>query len=176
MKKRIFKKRPGEGTPFTVAIVLVLLILFCAIAEYGRVWIIAHGVQEATQRAIISTVNDNYDDIYHAARESYAAGWLPDRGSWAESLDEGNVYGQLSSTLGLSPEGRGFVKYSEGQVEFILSGLSVELQNNGLSSGVSEGYTGIGELHVEIPIRFLGNIFPSAQIDLHVEAKYVPLF
>ena len=55
-----------------LAIVLILLMLFCSIAEFSRVWIIAQGVKEATQQAVISTVNDNYDDVYHAVREGYA--------------------------------------------------------------------------------------------------------
>lgn len=61
-----------------LAIVLVLLMLFCAIAEFSRLWIIAQGVKEAAQQAVISTINDNYDDVYHAVREGYAAGWYPD--------------------------------------------------------------------------------------------------
>lgn len=37
MRKLTFRRRPGEGTPMILAIVLVLLMLFCAIAEYSRV-------------------------------------------------------------------------------------------------------------------------------------------
>ncbi len=43
-RRHRFKKRPGEGTPMILAIVLVLLMLFCAIAEYSRIWIISQGV------------------------------------------------------------------------------------------------------------------------------------
>ena len=79
MSKHCFLRRhPGEGTPMILAIVLVLLMLFCTVAEFSRVWIIAQGVKEAAQQAVISTINDNYDDVYHAVREGYAAGWYPD--------------------------------------------------------------------------------------------------
>ena len=92
-----------------LAIVLVLLMLFCAIAEFSRLWIIAQGVKEAAQQAVISTVNDNYDDVYHAVREGYAAGWYPDgTGRWDESIDTGDVYGQLSETLGLENTAGGY--------------------------------------------------------------------
>lgn len=57
---RFFRRHPGEGTPMILAIVLVLLILFCTVAEFSRVWIIAQGVKEAAQQAVISTINDNY--------------------------------------------------------------------------------------------------------------------
>ena len=73
MSKHCFLRRhPGEGTPMILAIVLVLLMLFCTVAEFSRVWIIAQGVKEAAQQAVISTINDNYDDVYHAVREGYA--------------------------------------------------------------------------------------------------------
>lgn len=89
MSKHCFLRRhPGEGTPMILAIVLVLLMLFCTVAEFSRVWIIAQGVKEAAQQAVISTINDNYDDVYHAVREGYAAGWYPDgTGRWDESVD-----------------------------------------------------------------------------------------
>ena len=177
VRKPIFRRRPGEGTPMILAIVLILLMLFCTVAEFCRVWIIAQGVKDATQQAVISTVNDNYDDVYHAVREGYAAGWYPDgTGRWDESVDTGDVYGQLSETLGLERSGRGYQKISDGNVEYTISGLYVKLDNNGLSSGQSEGYTATVEIHLEVPVRFLGNLLPSASMTLHTEAKYVPLF
>lgn len=178
MSKHCFLRRhPGEGTPMILAIVLVLLMLFCTVAEFSRVWIIAQGVKEAAQQAVISTINDNYDDVYHAVREGYAAGWYPDgTGRWDESVDTGDVYGQLSETLGLENTAGGYQKISGGEVEYTISGLSVVLENNSLGSGQSEGYTALVEIHMAVPVRFLGNLLPAASMTLHTEAKYVPLF
>ena len=173
----VFRRRSGEGTPMIVAFVLVFLMLFCAIAEFSRLWIIAQGVKEAAQQAVISTVNDNYDDVYHAVREGYAAGWYPDgTGRWDESIDTGDVYGQLSETLGLENTAGGYQKISDGEVEYTISALSVVLENNSLGSGQREGYTALVEIHLEVPVRFLGNLLPAASMTLHTEAKYVPLF
>ena len=130
-----------------LAIVLVLLMLFCAIAEFSRLWIIAQGVKEAAQQAVISTV-----------------------------IDTGDVYGQLSETLGLENTAGGYQKISDGEVEYTISDLSVVLENNSLGSGQSEGYTALVEIHLEVPVRFLGNLLPAASMTLHTEAKYVPLF
>lgn len=117
-KHHFLRRHPGEGTPMILAIVLVLLMLFCTVAEFSRVWIIAQGVKEAAQQAVIFTINDNYDDVYHAVREGYAAGWYPDgTGRWDESVDTGDVYGQLASTLGLENTGSGYQKISNGNVE-----------------------------------------------------------
>lgn len=177
MKKHFFRRRSGEGTPLILAIVLVLLMLFCAVAEFCRIWIIAQGVKEASQQAVISTTTENYDDVYHAVREGYAAGWYPDgTGRWDESIDMGDVYGQLSETLGLENTAQGYQKFANGQVEYTISELSVEIINNGLSSGQSEGYTASVEIRLEVPVRFLGNLLPSASMTLHTEAKYIPHF
>lgn len=110
-------------------------------------------------------------------REGYAAGWYPDgTGRWDESVDTGDVYGQLASTLGLENTSSGYQKISNGNVEYTISGLSVELSNNALSSGQSKGYTAAVEIRLEVPVRFLGNLLPAAEMMLHTEAKYVPVF
>lgn len=177
MRKFLFRRHSGEGTPMILAIVLVLMMLFCAAAEFSRLWIIAHGVEEAAQQAVISTINDNYDDVYHAVREGYAAGWYPDgTGSWDESVDTGDVYGQLSNILGLENTPQGFQKTAGGTVEYTISELLVELDNNALSSGQSEGYIAKVEIRLKVPVRFLGNLLPAADMTLHTEAKYMPLF
>lgn len=61
-------------------------------------------------------------------------------------------------------------------MEYTISGLSVELSNNALSSGQSKGYTAAVEIRLEVPVRFLGNLLPAAEMMLHTEAKYVPVF
>ena len=47
----------------TIGIVLSLIILMCVISEYFRLQIIAAGVREAVEDAVISTVNDNYAGV-----------------------------------------------------------------------------------------------------------------
>ena len=177
MRKLLFRSRSGEGYPMVIAVTLCLLMLFMVIAEYFRVNIIVQGVRDAVQQAVIATVNENYDDVYHSVREGYAAGWYPDgTGRWDESVDTGDVYGQLASTLGLENTGSGYQKISNGNVEYTISGLSVELSNNALSSGQSKGYTAAVEIRLEVPVRFLGNLLLAAEMMLHTEAKYVPVF
>ena len=63
----------GNGIPLAVASALVVLFLFCGISEYARLNLIAVGVRDAVQEAILSTVNDNYDDVYHGVREGTQA-------------------------------------------------------------------------------------------------------
>ena len=39
-----------------------------------------------------------------------------------------------------------------------------------------QGYTAAVEIRLEVPVRFLGNLLPAAEMMLHTEAKYVPVF
>jgi len=54
--KRIFKDKNGSGFPLIIAITLSLLIVFTGISEYFRLMIVAQGVRDALQAAVISTV------------------------------------------------------------------------------------------------------------------------
>lgn len=102
MRKLLFCSRSGEGYPMVIAVTLCLLMLFMVIAEYFRVNIIVQGVRDAVQQAVIATVNENYDDVYHSVREGYAAGWFPEGdGEWFESVDTGDVYGNYPIFLAL---------------------------------------------------------------------------
>ena len=100
----------GNGIPLAVASALMVLFLFCGIAEYARLNLIAAGVRDAVQEAILSTVNDNYDDVYHGVREGYAGGYYPSGGGWDESLDYGDVYGFLDHLLGMEDHGSWWIE------------------------------------------------------------------
>ena len=80
--RQILKDQRGVAFPLIVAIVLVLVMLMCCISEYFRLLIVAQGVRDAVQEAVISTVNDNYDDVYHGVREGYSGAYQPLAGVW----------------------------------------------------------------------------------------------
>jgi len=166
----------GEGYPLVIAVTLALLLLFCAIGEYFHLSIIVQGVRDAASQAVISVMNDNYDDVYHAAREGYAAGWQPSADAWEESLDLGDVYARLSDTLGLTRNGGSCCKYSGGETEYTLSALEVAVRNNALSSGKTQGYLADVRLALDVPVRFCGVSIPELQLTLDVQAKYIPKF
>ena len=176
-KHLMLKGKPGDGFPMTISVTLCLLLIFCGISEYFRVTIIAQGVRDAVQESGISTINDNFDDVYHAVREGYAAGYSPtEDGAWEESIDTGNIYAQLAATLGLTSTGNGYASYAGEELEYTISELTVTLSNNGLASGESEGYLANATLVLEIPTGFAGRILPPVRVLLRVQAKYIPKF
>lgn len=61
----ILKDRRGFSFPFVVAAALALVMVLCGVTEYLRLCIIAAGVRDAVQSAVIATVTDNYGNVYH---------------------------------------------------------------------------------------------------------------
>ena len=64
--------------PLVVAVTICMLIIILGVAEYMRLVITAAGIKDVMESAVISTVNDNYNEVYHSVREGYAAGYEPD--------------------------------------------------------------------------------------------------
>lgn len=175
----IIKNKKGSSFPLIVAVTLALVIIFCGISEYIRLVIIAQGVRDAVQSAVISTANDSYDDVYHGVREGYSGAYQPFAGEFEESLDYGDVYGRLDDLLGLRYESGWHVKYAGDDVEFRLSGLSVDLENMPLAPGSPDnanGFLADAAILLEVPVSFGGETLPPMRINLRVQAKYMPLF
>lgn len=173
---KLLKGGRGDGFPMTIAVTLVLLLIFCGISEYFRVAIIAQGVRDAMRQAVISTINDNYDDVYHAVREGYAAGYAPTDDAWEESLDTGDIYAHLATTLALNTTGSAYEHYIGSELEYSITDLTVTLVNNGLASGQSKGFLADSSIVVVIPIRYAGIGLPPISITLKEQAKYTPKF
>ena len=112
--KEILRDSRAFSFPMTIGIVLSLIILMCGISEYFRLQVIAAGVREAVEDAVISTVNDNYAGVYHGVREGYSGSYVPfGEGSWEEDLNEGDIYDYLDETIGTQLSGGRHVKYAD---------------------------------------------------------------
>jgi hypothetical protein len=174
----LIRNRSGEGYPLAAAVTLALLMLILVITQYAHLLIIASGVKDAMDEAVISTVNDNYADVYHAVREGYAAGYQPmGDGSFEESLDYGDIYGRLDGLLGLESDGECHVCISgSGKVEYQLKDLQVQIHNNGLASGETENFEITAAICLEVPISFIQKVLPAMQITVRTKAAYTPKF
>lgn len=173
----ILRDTSGDGFPLAAAVTLGLMMLLLLITQYVRLMITVSGIQDAMQEAVISTINDNYADVYHAAREGYAAGYQPYDGSFEESIQYGNIYGRLDSLLGLQQDGDYHVKVSEsGSVEYRISNLQVQIHNSGLASGDTSSFEATAIIDLEIPIQFIQHIFPDMKIRVRTKAGYTPKF
>ena len=164
------------------AVTLALLVIFCGISEYFRLQIIAVGVRDALEDAIISVVNDNYAGVYHGVREGYSGSYQPfGEDAWEETLDTGDVYGQLDRILGTQLDGGRRIKYmGDGQTEeFALDGLEVTIRNAPFAPSDPSGtqrFEAEGIIRLEAPLRFLGKMLLPLEMELKVQAGYTEVF
>lgn len=175
--KRVLYNKEGNGMPLAAAVTLALLMFVLVIIQFARLMIVCAGVKDAMQEAVISTINDNYADVYHAVREGYAAGYQPTDGSFEESLDYGNIYGRLDGLLGLEEDGGYHCKVgSDGTTEFRITNLQVYIHNTGLASGDTSSFEAEATVRLEVPISFLQKVLPDMKINVRCKAAYTPKF
>jgi hypothetical protein len=175
----ILRSKRGSSFPLIVAVTLAILIVFCGIAETIRLMIVSQGVRDAVQSAVISTINDNYDNVFHGVREGYSGAYQTSADDFEESLDYGDIYGRLDQLLGLRQENGYHVKYAGDGMEFRLSGLSVDLENMPLAPASPDNSRGLladALIRLEVPVSFGGKSLSPMVINLRVKAKYMPIF
>ena len=121
--------------PVAVAATIAMLFIILGVSEYMRLVITAAGIKDAMESAVVSVVNDNYNEVYHGVREGYAAGYEPDDTGFAASVDHGDIYGRMCFLLGLEEDGNSYVRYNNsGELEYRLKNLSVDIHNTALAS------------------------------------------
>lgn len=179
MKKKmteLIADKKGNMVPLVITVTILLLLLTLVVTEYMRLMITAAGVKDAMESAIISTVNDNYNEVYHSVREGYAAGYEPENDTFVASIDYGDIYGRLCFLLGLEEDGNGYVRYNNsGEKEYRLSNLSVHLPNTSLRGGGGTYYAD-ASIKLNVPVRFAGKILPDMVITIKARAAYTEKF
>ncbi|MGB4660148.1 MAG: hypothetical protein WBI07_13285 [Mobilitalea sp.] len=154
-------------------------MIFTGISEYFRLMIVAQGVRDVLQYAVISTVSDNYDDVYHGVREGYSGGYQPMDSDFEESIDYGDIYDRLDKILGLEQRGEEHVKTtSKGNQEFKIWDLEIEVRNAPLASGDIAGqrFEIDSYIMLEVPVSFGGKLLSSMKIKVKNSAGYTPKF
>lgn len=169
----------GNSAPLTLAIVLAVIILSCTVFEYMRLMVVASGVRDAVQSVMIDVATENWDDAYNGLREGYSGGYTLSETDWVVKLDNGDVYSRLERTLGLKRESGKYIKYTGPDVEYTLSGLSVNMQNAPLapsnSSGISQ-LSATGTVDVEVPLSFGWGHLPPLKITMKLKGEFTPKF
>lgn len=171
------RDRRGMSTPMTVSLILALLMVLCVVSEFFRLQVIAYGIRNSLQEAVISVATANYNELYSGLREGYSGGYYMDGGQWEENLDYGDVYSQLDNLLGTAPEGEYHVKWQEEGYEYRLCGLAVRIQNVPFAPGNADrNFEAEVSLQAEIPLSFGWHFLPPVCMTIRTKAAYMPKF
>ena len=170
--KRLLTGQEGSMAPAAVAAAIAMLLIILGVSEYMRLVITAAGIKDAMESAVVSVVNDNYNEVYHGVREGYAAGYEPDDTGFTASVDHGDIYGRMGFLLGLEEDGNSYVRYNNsGELEYRLKNLSVDIHNTALASPGGTYYAD-AEVTMEVPVRFAGKILSNMSVRLKLRAAY----
>lgn len=173
----ILKSRRGDSTPLTIALVLGLLLLTCAMAEFFRLGLIVQGVRDGLQQAVITVATTNYDETYNGLREGYSGGYTLSGDSWQENLDYDDVYYRLDNLLGTDSESGYHIKVQGDGYEYRLSGLSVDILNTALTPGnANNNFEADARITIEIPLSFGWEAVPPLKMEVRTRAAYMPKF
>ena len=175
--KKVMKDRRGTSTPLTIALILGLLLLICAMAEFFRLGIIVQGVRDGLQQAVITVATTNYDETYNGLREGYSGGYALSGESWQENLDYDDVYNRLDNLLETTEAGGYHIKGDKSGYEYRLSGLSVDIENTPLTPGSADNnFEADARITIEIPLSFGWGKLPPLKMELRTRSAYMPKF
>ena len=175
--KKVMKDRRGTSTPLTIALILGLLLLICAMAEFFRLGIIVQGVRDGLQQAVITVATTNYDETYNGLREGYSGGYTLSGESWQENLDYDDVYNRLDNLLETTEAGGYHIKEDKSGYEYRLSGLSVDIVNVPLTPGsADDNLEADARITIEIPLSFGWEKLPPLKMELRTRSAYMPKF
>ena len=178
MKKWLacLKDQRGTAFPLVIAVTLACLLILCGIMEFFRLSLIASGVKEALQDAVVVVVNDNYANVYHGVREGYSGGYYTEGYGFEESVD---IYYHLYETLGTRRVAGSRGKYTGGVLEYKITGLDVTIRNAPLAPSDpanAQRFEANAVVWLEVSVRFAGKTFPPMKMKLKVQAGYIEVF
>ena len=176
---KIFSNKKGNSTPLILAVVLAIIILSCATFEYMRLMIVAIGVRDSVQAAIIDVAIENCDEVYNGLREGYSGGYSLTGVAWEQDLTTGDIYDRLEENLGLEQKGGKYVKYAGDVLEYEVSGLSIGVINAPFAPSNPKSinqFTVEGAVDVTVPLSFGWEHLLPMKIRMGLKAVYVPKF
>jgi len=177
--KKILQSKKAMSYPLALCIALSIVIISCGAFEYMRLMLVAQGVRDGVQSAIISVATENYDDVYAALREGYSGGYVYGGSGFDEQLDLGDVYGRLDGVLGLRREGVYHVKYIVDAMEYRVSNLNVVVINAPFAPSdrdAAQKFLAEATIVLEVPLSFGWSSLPPMKITLNCKAGYTPKF
>lgn len=176
---KCLKSNKGEGFPLTVAVTLTLMLILCIGFEYMRLNIIIKEVRDTLQMAVISVINDNYDETYHSTREGYSGDYTPCDGGFESSIDYGEVYKFLDTALNLQDDAGYHTKYYSESIGYRVHSLSVNVINTDMAprdKSRAKQIKAHASIQLVVSQSFCGKTLPPLTLRVKAAAEYVPLF
>ncbi|MCI8392230.1 MAG: hypothetical protein HFI35_16525 [Roseburia sp.] len=179
MKKliKLMRDRKAMSYPLTISLMLTLLMLLGVLTEFFRLYVIACGVRDTLQEAVISVATSNYNEVYDGLREGYSGGYYMTGDGWEACLDYGDIYQQLDRLLGLQADESSHIKQQGTGYEYRISELALVIRNVPFAPGNSDmNFEADVSVKLEIPLSFGWESLPPVSMTIRTKAAYMPRF
>ncbi len=187
MKRRDWKKKglligknqSGGGYLLACAFVLVICMVLSLGMQMLKIYLIRDHTQNCLEDSIRYTVTKSWDEIFSGNRQAYAGAYqyIEENGGFEELIDRNDVIAEFVDRMQLVQEAAVYKKKTaEGQVQYQLSGLSIQIKNSTFASDAGSSRFDVeAEITITTYIRFLG-IDTELQFPVSVQTAFVPLF
>lgn len=176
------KEQEGSGVIEAVVLFLFAMILLSVLFEYIRIQILANGVRDSFERAVLTVASENYNEVYAGFREVEYMGGIyeggPEGGGYAGEIPEwlplndyGNVAEELQELLNLEIEESLYINVKDN---YTLDNIQVEIRNNSFESAGRYEIKGMIKMH--IPIYFSGIKVMDTTIPVGIKTAYTPKY
>jgi len=185
-RRSILKDKSGTGNElYTIIFFLFFFILILFIFEYVRALIIAQGVRDAAQAAIITAATENWDSTYKGRRDGYSGAWHKSRGAdettaFIEMIYKEDIAIIMNRIIGASDIGSFNQKWgTNGKVEFRYRITNIVWEHQELKprDPLSKHFKATATIDLKIPWGFNFNDQGGAiDMEIIVKAIYMPKF
>ncbi|MCL2050855.1 MAG: hypothetical protein FWG91_03850 [Lachnospiraceae bacterium] len=186
MKKRsLFKDTGGAGNElYAVIFMLAFFIIALFAAEYARALIIARGIRNAAQAAVITAATDNWDNTFKGRREGYSGAWHKsfsqnEAAAFTERISRHDIASAMDEIIGSSSAG-GFSQKnkSDGRAEFRYRVTDVVWRHQELGPSDPLGINFEATVTINVQVAWGLNWDDQPPINLNIRAKaiYMPKF
>ncbi len=191
MKRRIFvpklinkiKTKDGSGIIDGVIILLFCMLLLSIAFEYLKVQIIAYGIRDNFERAVLTVASENYNEVYAGFREIEYTGGVYEGGpagggnieeipEWLPLNDYGNVIDELQELLNLEQtEDETYVSENDN---YVVDNMIVEVRDYSSDAGGRYEIRGVIRLHV--PLYFVKIKITDIELPIKIKTAYTPKY
>jgi hypothetical protein len=177
------KDKGGSGVINGVIIFLFCMLLLSVAFEYLKVQIIAYGIRDNFERAVLTVASENYNEVYAGFREIEYTGGVYEGGpagggnieeipEWLPLNDYGNVMDELQELLNLvQMEDDTYVSETDN---YILNNMNVEVRDQ--SSDAGGRYEIRGDIRLQVPLYFANIKITDIELPVKIKTAYTPKY
>lgn len=174
VKSKLKEEKGASMTIMNWSFILVLFLIIIIAATLCTIYTLQIQSRSLIEEATVSTIQNNYANVYHTSRESYSGGYLPNDTNFSESViaTNDNVYNTLVENMGfVELDNKTYAKLgSNDNVLYKIKDINLSIKNENIRSG-TKNFVATVDYTFVFPIQIL-SYQKDLEIEIRVKAKH----